>query len=231
MLRASPDISAPAVSQLTFGEPFAVVDQSGDWAWGYGLHDRYVGYVAADALGADRVSTHYVATAAAPIFTTADIKSPVAYTLSIGARISGEQADAFIATPDGFIHQRHVRAIDDPETDVVAITERLLGAPYLWGGRGDGGVDCSGLVQRAFGLAGIAVPRDSDQQAAIGREIAEGEQLARGDIILFRGHVGLMVDTNRLIHANAHWMAVTIEPLETVVARGAAIIARRRILS
>ena len=230
MLHAAPDRSATAVSQLAFGETFAVIDQSGEWVWGYGLHDRYVGYIPVDALGPHRAASHHVVARIAPVFTAADIKAPVAGTLSIGSRISGTTAGAFIATADGFVHQRHVRAIDSAEEDAVAVAERLLGAPYLWGGRGDGGIDCSGLVQRALGLAGIAAPRDSDQQAALGRAIPAGEPAARGDVIVFTGHVGMMVDATRLIHANAHWMAVTVEPLDTIVARGANIVARRRIL-
>ncbi|WP_156679833.1 C40 family peptidase [Sphingomonas profundi] len=229
MLRAAPHDDAVAVSQIARGEGFAVVDQSGGWAWGYGDHDGYVGYVRADALGPTAPASHFVAVAAAPLFARADIKAPVRATLGIGARIAGGQSGDFIETEAGFAHRRHLIAAGAREADWVAVAERLLGAPYLWGGRGDGGIDCSGLVQRALGLAGIACPRDSDQQRALGGEIAAGDTLRRGDIILFTGHVGLMVDGDRLIHANAFWMAVTVEPLAAVVARGAAIVARRRI--
>jgi cell wall-associated NlpC family hydrolase len=230
MLRASPDDGAVAVSQLAFGETFAVVDQSGGWAWGYGLHDRYVGYVRADALGPAGIATHVISAALAPLFAQADIKAPVSASLAIGARIAGIENGDFVETTAGFVHRRHVTPVDMVEPDPVAVAERLLGAPYLWGGRGAGGVDCSGLVQRALGLAGIAAPRDSDQQRALGEEIAAGAALRRGDLILFTGHVGLMLDETRLIHANAHWMAVTIEPLDTVVARGTGVLARRRMI-
>ncbi len=229
MLRAEPNADAVAVSQIMRGEAFAIVDASGGWAWGYGLHDRYVGYVRSDALGLAMPATHIVTASRAPVFQRADIKAPVRSSLAIGTRLIGEEADDFVATGGAFVHRRHVMPIDAVEPDPVAVAERLIGSPYLWGGRGDGGVDCSGLVQRALGLAGIAAPRDSDQQRAIGREIGEDAPLQRGDIILFHGHVGLMVDEARLIHANAHWMAVTVERLETVTARGAEIVARRRI--
>ncbi|MET0271049.1 MAG: NlpC/P60 family protein [Sphingomonas sp.] len=231
MLREGPAEDAVAVSQLAHGEVFAVVDVSGGWAWGYGMHDRYVGYVPSAALGSTAAATHVVTSSIAPVFAQADIKAPVVGSYAIGTRLAGNATGAFIAAGGGYLHHRHVTPVEGLTGDPVTLAERLAGAPYLWGGRGDGGIDCSGLVQRVLGLCGIAAPRDSDQQRALGQEIAADAPLRRGDIILFPGHVGLMVDGERLIHANAHWMAVTIEPLAEVVARGAEIVARRRIMA
>ena len=117
----------------------------------------------------------------------------------------------------------------------VAVAEAFLGAPYRWGGRGGAGIDCSGLVQVALGACGIAVTGDTDmQREAPGDLLPVEARLLRGDIVHFPGHVGLMVDEERLIHANAHWMAVIIEPLADVVARltpkyDRPILCRRRI--
>ena len=82
------------------------------------------------------------------------------------------------------------------------------------------GIDCSGLVQNALLLAGVNAPRDTDlQQAALGRPVAAGAALARGDLIFWKGHVGVMRDTRLLLHANATHMLVTSEPLDEVRAR------------
>ena len=98
-------------------------------------------------------------------------------------------------------------------------------------------MDCSGLVQIALAATGVAAPRDTDmQRESLGDKLPEEARLRRGDIVNFPGHVGLMVDENQLIHANAHWMKVVIEPLADVVARLAPnhdrpILSRRRISS
>lgn len=231
MLRDAPGHDARAVSQLLYGEDFAVIDIAGGWAWGYCPHDDYVGYLPAGQLGLPIEPTHIVTAASSLIFSAADIKSPVVHALSIGARLAGVEANGFVATATGFVHSRHVAPSRAAAADPVGVAERLLGMPYLWGGRGCSGIDCSGLVQITLGLAGIPAPRDSDQQRTLGADIPDGEPLRRGDLVFFPGHVGLMLDSARLIHANAHWMAVTVDPLADVVARlgDRAILARRRI--
>ncbi len=234
MLRGAPDAGAPAISELLYGESFHVLDARGGWLWGYCGHDHYVGYLPLDALG-EPVSATHATVASAPLFSAADIKSPIAALYPPHARVAGTIGDHFLATADGFVHARHVRPLEQAETDWVAVAQRHLGAPYVWGGRGGLGFDCSGLTQTALAACGIVAPRDTDQQAeAIGTALDDHAQLRRGDIVFFPGHVGLMADGERLLHANAHWMAVTIEPLGDVIARLAdkherPITARRRV--
>lgn len=221
MLTAEPGEGAPAISQLLHGETFAVLDVSGGWAWGYCRHDHYVGYLPADMLARDMAEpTHRVTARSALVFSDAGIKSPLVETLPMGALIRTEDRTGdFVRTAHGFIHQRHLGALTQVESDPVAVAERLTGAPYLWGGRSGAGLDCSGLVQLTLGACGIPAPRDSDQQCErLGEEVAH-DQLRRGDLVFFPGHVGLMVDAERIIHANAYWMAVTVDPLADVVAR------------
>jgi cell wall-associated NlpC family hydrolase len=220
MLRGTPDGAASAVSELLHGEAFWMLEARAGWAWGFCGHDHYVGYVPLDALG-DPAQLHYRTSGHAPLFARADIKAPVLRVYPPFARLAGQCDGDFLGTGDGFVHRRHVRPLADTvEADWTAVAERAIGAPYVWGGRGGLGHDCSGLVQVALAACGIAAPRDTDQQlAALGAPIPDGAPPRRGDIMFFPGHVGLMADERRLVHANAHWMAVTLEPLDDVVAR------------
>lgn len=216
----APSRSGRAVSQLLHGEDFAVIDISGGWAWGYCRHDHYVGYVSLDALGATIQPTHVVNHRSTLVFAQPDSRGPFIGTYSMGTLLQGIAEDDFLHTDAGYILLRHVRPVAERDADPVALAERLLGTPYYWGGRGFDGIDCSGLVQLTLGLTGIAVPRDSDQQqAAIGKKIAASDKLRRGDLVFIPGHVGMMFDDERLIHANGHAMSVTIDPLAEVLAR------------
>ncbi|MFM9978562.1 MAG: C40 family peptidase [Sphingomonadaceae bacterium] len=119
--------------------------------------------------------------------------------------------------------------------DMVAAAERFLGMPYVLGGRGGTGIDCSGLVQRACAAIGIAAPRDSDmQREGLGTALAPSAGLHRNDLVFLPGHVGIMIDQATMIHATAAHGAVVIEALADVIARvetqhEVAILARKRL--
>lgn len=237
MIRSAASEAAEASSQLLHGEDFAVLDVTGGWAWGYSLHDHYVGYVPAERLATPSIPTHRVSVREALLFAGPSIKMPAIGTLPFGARIAGTMKEAFLETPSGFVHRCHIDPIGTVRHDPVAVAELFLGMPYLWGGRGAHGIDCSGLVQIALAATGVPAPRDTDMQRdSLGEPLADEARLRRNDIVNFPGHVGLMVDEDQLIHANAHWMGVVIEPLADVVARLAPhhdrpILSRRRLSS
>lgn len=234
-LLSQASLTSEAVSELLRGEIFHALDLTTDWAWGFCAHDGYVGYVRREALDIFEQPTHAIIAPAAPLFAAPDIKSQIIDYWPIGASFTGEPVGQFLRCAEGFIHARHATPVAEEAEDWVAVAGRYLGQPYVWGGRGHRGIDCSGLVQVALDACGIAVPRDTDLQAeGIGDPIDSEAPLQRGDLIFFPGHVGIMADDRTLLHANAYWMSVVTEPLADVVARLTPdhpnpIVARRRI--
>jgi cell wall-associated NlpC family hydrolase len=192
-----------------------------------------MGYVEAGGLGAPEPATHRVSALLATLYPAPDIMTAPLGVLPLNAALAGREEGPFLATEAGFVHLRHVVPAGTFAEDFVAVAELFLGAPYLWGGGTALGLDCSGLVQAAFHAAGRDAPRDSDMQAAeIGAPIPEGAPQRRGDLIFWRGHVGIMRDAATLLHANGRHMAVASEPLDEAVARIAReygpVTARRR---
>ena len=223
---ASSDVEP--VSELLPGEQFAVLEISGHWAWGYCRADHYVGYVEAIALTEPFEPTHVVAALAAPILPEPDAHVPALGQYPMGARVRGHEDRGFLATDSGFIPFTHVREIGAWEHDAVQVAGRMIGLPYVPGGRSGRGTNCSGLVQLSLGLCGIPAPRDSDLQRVLGRPLAEGQALQRGDLVFYDGHVGIMADANRLIHADGKAGRIVAEPLPDVDAYGP-ILDRRRL--
>lgn len=225
-LRRAPDPAAGLDSEALFGEAVTIFDIRDGWAFAQLAADGYVGYLPAEALGpADPAPTHRVSALRTFLYPAADLKRPALGALGLGAQVAVTAREgAYARLDDGrYVWAGHLAPRDAIEPDIAATALRFLGTPYLWGGRSSLGLDCSGLVQTALHAAGLAAPRDSDQQeAALGEAVAPGPSLAglqRGDLVFWRGHVGMMLDETQLIHANGHHMAVAIEPLAEAEAR------------
>jgi cell wall-associated NlpC family hydrolase len=215
-LRRSPDASAPLETEALYGEVVTIFDESEGWAWAQLDRDSYVGYLPLAAVGASSEPTHRVVTLRTHAYPGPSIKLPPRMALSLGARVKivGREGDFAVAEDGLHFWLRHLAETGSHEPDYVAVAERFLETPYLWGGRTSEGIDCSGLVQTALVAAGLASPRDSDmQEAALGEPIAIGEPLARGDLVFWKGHVGTMRDSVTLLHANGWHMRVVSEPL------------------
>jgi cell wall-associated NlpC family hydrolase len=218
----APDAASERLDELIYGEQFEALETAGGFVWGQSARDAYVVYVRAEALApAGAAPTHRVAAIRTYAFAEPSIRSAALGPFSLNALVAVEAEDgAFSRAADGaWFWTGHLAPIGSSfERDPATVAERFGGAPYLWGGRTSLGLDCSGLIQQALYACGRAFPRDADLQLAEGREVACAEA-ARGDLVGWRGHIGMLLDAARLIHANSHHMAVVIEPLDDAIAR------------
>ncbi|MGK9165501.1 C40 family peptidase [Inquilinus limosus] len=242
-MRSAPDAALGQATEMLYGETITVYEVKDGWAWGQLTADGYVGYVEAAALS-DRIAapTHRVRAFRAFLYPAPDFKRPPIRALSFRSpvevveTVKGYARIREAGEPGGWLPEVALGSIDAVEPDVVATAQRFLGVPYLWGGRSSLGIDCSGLAQLAHAAAGIAIERDTYRQVqTAGGLVGTDEKvgLRRGDLVYFPGHVGLMVDGETLIHANARAMAVSLDPAREVAARVAAeegrgIVAVRR---
>jgi cell wall-associated NlpC family hydrolase len=224
-LRREPRPDAPLETEALKGERVTIYDANGEgWAWGQLAADGYVGWLPDNALApAGAAPTHKVTALRTLAFPGPSIKLPPLEALPLGARLAiARIEDRMAVTQSGaYVPATHLAPLDRNETDFVTVAERFLGTPYLWGGKTALGLDCSGLVQVALTASGVSCPRDSDmQEATLGAAVsADPSTLKRGDLIFWKGHVAIVRGPDSLLHANAHHMAVAIEPIADAVMR------------
>jgi cell wall-associated NlpC family hydrolase len=227
-VRGAPCGAASQTTQALMGEAAAVFEVANGWAWCQFERDGYVGYVPADALAEGHVQpTHQVAMPSTFLYPAADLKTaPYAAVYMNTPLAVVEAGEKWSRVADGrYVFTRHLRPFDAVAAEPAAVAVLFEHTPYLWGGRTQLGLDCSGLVQTAFQACGRACPRDTDMmERELGQPLAfDAAVLQRGDLVFWKGHIGMMLDGERLIHANGHHMMTVIEPLSSALERIAAL--------
>jgi hypothetical protein len=167
-LRREPRPDAQLDTEALKGERVTVYDTNAEgWAWGQLAADNHVGWLPSAALAPPGpLPTHKVAALRTLVFPGPSIKLPPVEALPFGAALNIDRiVDRLAITPSGgYVPAAHLAPIGKNERDFVAVAERFVGTPYLWGGKTVLGLDCSGLVQLALSACGLPSPRDSDMQ-------------------------------------------------------------------
>ncbi|QFP76722.1 C40 family peptidase [Deinococcus sp. AJ005] len=221
-LRSGPRADAAQVSEALLGEALELLWEDGNgWAYIRTVHDRYLGWTPAAGLTGPQHGDLLTVTALrAHAYAGPKVSQPIVGELCLGARIIHAPGETVteggrrwlpVSLPSGkdaWVGEAVISPIR--EADAAALALRFLDTPYVWGGRGAWGLDCSGLTQLVFAAFGQPIPRDADQQQEF---LGVVERPQRGDLAFFPGHVGLMLDERRMVHANATNMRVTVETL------------------
>jgi cell wall-associated NlpC family hydrolase len=225
-LRAQPSADASLETELLFGQKFRVYETANGWAWGQSAFDCCVGYahtVACEAKPA--AADHRIIALATPLLPAADAKRPALDLLPMNAAVTvlGHEKGFARIAPDGYVFEGHLEPVGKFASDWVAVAERFVGTPYVWGGRTHAGLDCSGLVQTALEACGVHAPRDTDlQEKVLGQRLdcrPDFSDLLRGDLLFWNGHVAIALDAFRMLHATSFHMEVRVEPLLDTVRR------------
>lgn len=225
------DLDGRVDTQVVLGETVRVLSVSGAWAHVV-VPDQptprdsrgYPGWIPVRQLARGTVAAPVALVRARTVWLT-DAAGRGVLEVSIGSRlhvVARGTSGWSVSLPDGRTVRVPASAVTSsalPATGagVVATAEQFRGLSYLWGGTSGFGVDCSGLVEMAYRLHGVVIPRDADAQALAGRAVAR-TALLPGDLVFFaRGgvvhHVGMYVGSGRMLHAPGTGYAVRTDSL------------------
>ncbi len=214
-MRQAPDLVSEMISQLLFAETFEVLETESRYARIRSAHDGYEGWIdlrqAVELTERDYAwlrddSHHAVATSTTGEASNGTRTQPVLR----GTRLPGFGNGKF-ALPDemwwfrGEARRRCGLALDA----FLSSVHEYEHTPYLWGGRSPFGIDCSGLVQMAYGAFGVRLPRDSSQQRECGKAVDDLQATEPGDLAFFgssmdgSSHVGIVMPNQRIMHASS----------------------------
>jgi hypothetical protein len=218
-LRARPDATSAQVTEALLGESVELLDEYQGWAWVRTAHDGYLGYTQRSALSAPVEQPLTQVTALrGHLYSRPQITAPVLDVVSFGTLLPVVDPEPLHANgrswwkiqyqgQDAYVHTAVTLPVANGTFKNLEWIQRYLGTPYVWGGRSAWGIDCSGLA----GLFhGFRLPRDVDQQQAACSVVDIPQP---GDLAFFPGHVGIMLDTQQVLHANATHMAVSVDVL------------------
>jgi gamma-D-glutamyl-L-lysine dipeptidyl-peptidase len=213
-LREEASHKSQMVTQLLFGDLFEIINKQDDWINIKMTYDGYEGWVASNQVKLISIES-YNELLNQPAVISGDIIQVLSnittgnsFLISAGSTMYGVNNDSFSILGEDYKYSGNLSIVDQSSKQAVNHALQFLNTPYLWGGRSSMGIDCSGLMQIAFKMAGIKLPRDAAQQINSGFPVDLINEAQPGDLCFFDNHegiinhVGMILDEHHIIHAH-----------------------------
>ena len=163
--------------------------------------------------------THKVFVLKANIFNK--IKRKTGYFLTFASKVSIiQESKKFIEfEKNKWIKKTDIKKIDYIEKDYLKIFKLFLNTKYIWGGKTYKGIDCSAILQLFFYFNNKSYPRDTKDQIRYSKKKFDIRLFKKGDIIFWKGHVAICLNSKELIHAYGPEKKVLIMPIIKTINR------------
>ncbi len=212
-----PSKFSEVTSQILYGEQFKILSRSKNWIKIKALFDNYIGYIK-NSKYVEKLNPNYkVNNIKAKIFKKPNISSKSWLPLGSRVLVIDEKKDYVKIEKNKWIKKKDIKKIDHKEKDFNTIFKKFLNIKYLWGGRTYRGIDCSALLQIFFNYNNSFYPRDTKDQIKYSKRRPLKKKFQKGDVIFWKGHVAICLNSKKLIHAYGPKKKVLIMPIiETI---------------
>ncbi len=209
-----PSSNSEVVSQILYGEKFKILLKRKKYFKIKTHYDNYIGYIKKDKFLENFIPSHKVSKIKSRIFFKKDKKflsSNHYLYYGSGVCIRNENKKYIEFEKNKWIKKSDIKNIDHYEKNYIKVFKFFLNTKYLWGGKTCVGIDCSALIQIYFYYNRIFFPRDTKDQIRFCKR-KRGKNRLKGDILFWKGHVGICLNKSRFIHAYGPKKKVVIMP-------------------
>ena len=212
-----PSKSSEVTSQILYGEKFKILSNKKYWIKIKTKFDNYIGYIKNKNYTENHKPTHKIFSLKAAIV---DKSNKTTAYLPFASKISiiQERGDSIEYEKNKWIKKKNIKKINHIEKDYLKILKLFINTKYVWGGKTYKGIDCSAILQLFFYYNCKFYPRDTKDQIRYSKKIKK-RIFKKGDIIFWKGHVGICIDSKKLIHAYGPERKVLVMPIKKTIDR------------
>ena len=196
-----PSKFSEVTSQIIYGENFKILSKSKNWIKIKASFDNYVGYIENKQYIKKTNPNYKVSNIKAKIFKKPNLGSKSWLTFGSKLFATEENKNYIKIQKNKWIKKKDIKKIDHKERNFVKVFKKFLKVKYVWGGKTYKGIDCSALLQMFYYYNNISYPRDTIDQIRYSKEKVKKRKFKKGDIIFWKGHVAMCLNSKQLIHA------------------------------
>ena len=204
-------------SQILYGEKFKILLKKQNWIKIKSSFDSYIGYIKNKKYTIKHDPSHKVYSLKATIFSKPNKKTK--NFLPFASKISAiKESKNFIEFEDNkWLRKKDLKKINHKEKNLIKVFKLFLKTKYIWGGKTYNGIDCSALLQLYYYYNNSFYPRDTKNQIKYSKKRPEERSFKKGDIIFWKGHVAICINSKELIHAYGPEKKVLVMPIKKTI--------------
>ncbi len=216
---SKPSSNSDVSSQILYGEKFRILSKRNNWIKIKTSFDNYIGFIRKNKFNHYFKPSDKIYKVNSKIFKKINNKflptNDFLY-FATGISIRKKYKNFIEFEKNKWVKSSDTKKIDHHETNFTKILKLFLGCKYLWGGKTSKGIDCSALIQIYFYYNRNFFPRDSKDQIKFCKKKVN-KKLSKGDIIFWKGHVGICLNQSRFIHAYGPKKKVLVMPTKLTI--------------
>jgi len=214
-----PSKKSEITSQIIYGEKFKILSKNKNWIKIKTLFDNYIGYIK-NVQYVEKFKPNYkVNILKAKIFKKPNSSSKSWLPLGSKLSIIDENKNYIKIDKNKWIKKTDIKKINHKEKNFIKTFKKFLNVKYVWGGKTYKGIDCSALLQIFFNYNNLFYPRDTKDQIIYSKISSKKRKFKKGDIIFWKGHVAICLNSKKLIHAYGPEKKVLIMPIIKTINR------------